>query len=51
MTPLDRAARALAKAQSGTDDWDALDAELQDKLRDEARAVIEAFQEAGDKSD
>lgn len=43
MSPLIKAARALLKAQSGTDDWDALDEELQATLVAEARAVIEAY--------
>lgn len=31
-TPLIRAARALAKAQSGTDEWDAYDEAFQERL-------------------
>lgn len=45
MSTLERAARALANAQSGTDDWEGLDAELQAQLITEARAVIEAIRE------
>ena len=45
MTPITRAARALAKQQSGTDDYDALDPALQDALKDEVRAVLGAVRE------
>lgn len=40
------AARSLAKAQSGVDDWDALDKELQETLIDEVRAVVIALRDA-----
>lgn len=45
MPIIERAARALAKAQSGTDEWNGLDAELQAQLIAEARAAIEAIRE------
>lgn len=44
-TPLRRIARALVKSQSGVDDFDALDAEMQDSLLRDARAVLEAIRE------
>lgn len=45
MSTVERAACALAKAQSGTDDWDGLDNDLQRQLKAEALAVIEAIRE------
>lgn len=45
---LTRAARALAKAQSGVEDFDLLDDEMQDTLRDNVRAVLEAIREPTD---
>lgn len=44
-TPLIRAARALALAQSGVDDFDALDAGLQAMLVENVRAVLLAVRE------
>jgi|TARA_R100000501_G_scaffold10060_1_gene19702 hypothetical protein len=43
MTQLERAARALAKVQKGTDDWESLDEQLQQTLKDQVRAVLEAI--------
>lgn len=43
MTIIERAARALARAQSGADEWEGLDDELQSQLKAEALAVIEAI--------
>ncbi|AOR76585.1 hypothetical protein [Novosphingobium resinovorum] len=48
MSIIERAARELAKKQSGSDDWDALDAELQRELKDEVRAVLQAVREPSD---
>ena len=45
MKTIECAARALAKAQSGIDQWDGLDAELQAQIISEATAVIEAIRE------
>lgn len=42
---IERAARALAKAQSGSDEWESLDGDLQSQLKAEALAVIEAIRE------
>lgn len=42
---LHQAARALAKAQSGVDDWDGLDPAFQATLIENARAVLEAIRE------
>jgi len=44
-TPLYRAARALMKSQSGVDDFDALDDEMQKGLLDDVRAVLAAVRE------
>ena len=44
-TPLHRAARALMKSQSGVDDLDALDDEMQKGLLDDVRARIRALME------
>jgi len=44
-TPLHRAARALMKSQSGVDDFEALDDEMQAGLLDDVRAVLEAVKE------
>jgi len=46
-TPLHRAARALMKSQSGVDDFDALDDEMQQGLLDDVRAVLELGFRAG----
>lgn len=43
MSPLEAAARALAKHQRGTDDFDALEEALQEALKDTVRVVLEAF--------
>jgi hypothetical protein len=48
MSMIERAARALVKAQSGVDQWEGLDAELQLQLIIEARTVIEAIREPSD---
>lgn len=40
-----RATRALAKSQCGVDDLDGLDEEMQAKLREDVRAVLEAIRE------
>ena len=45
MSKLDDACRALVTAQSGADDWDALDDELKDQIRGEIRAVFQAVRE------
>jgi len=45
MSMIERAARALAKSESGHDDWDNLDPPLQDELRSNVRAVIAALRE------
>ncbi|WP_232494900.1 hypothetical protein [Novosphingobium kaempferiae] len=45
MDMIDRAARALAKEQSGVDVWDGLDAELQNDLRRDVRTVLEAMRD------
>jgi hypothetical protein len=42
---IDRAARALAKAQSGADDWDSWDEQLREQVRGEVRVVLEAVRE------
>ena len=47
-TPLHRAARALMKSQSGVDDFDALDDEMQASLLDDVRAVVQALWEPSD---
>ena len=47
-TPLRRAARALMKSQSGADDFDALDPEMQSGLLDDVRAVLQAVWEPSD---
>ena len=47
-TPLHRAARALMKSQSGVDDFDALDDEMQAGLLDDVRAVLQAVWEPSD---
>ena len=44
-TPLRRAARALMKSQSGVDDFDALDDEMQASLLDDVRAVLGQLRE------
>lgn len=44
-TPLRRAARALAKHQSGVDDFDSLDEALQDALIEEVRVVLREVRE------
>ncbi len=45
MSIIERAARALAKSESGSDDWDGLDEGVQQKLLANVRAVIEALRE------
>ena len=45
MSMIERAARALAKAQSGSDEWEGLDGDLQSQLKAEVSAVIEAIRE------
>lgn len=45
---IETAARALAKQQSGTDDFDALDEGLQETLKAEVRAVLGAVREPSD---
>ena len=47
-TPLRRAAQALMKSQSGVDDFDALDDEMQASLLDDVRAVLKAMWEPSD---
>lgn len=42
---IDRAARALVLAESGGDDFDAFDAEMQDTIRANVRAVLAAIRE------
>jgi hypothetical protein len=44
LTPIERAARALALKQSGVDEWDALDEAFQQQLIETARAVIDAYE-------
>lgn len=44
-TPIIAAARALAKQQSGADDYDALDEALQLALQEEVRVVLRAVRE------
>lgn len=46
MTPIDRAAQALALTDSGVDCWDNLDDAMRDKLRESVRAVLGAVREA-----
>jgi|TARA_R100000501_G_scaffold17610_2_gene33088 hypothetical protein len=43
MTQIERAARALAKVQSGTGDWESLEERSQQTLKDQVRAVLEAI--------
>jgi len=43
--PIERAARALIKSESGYDDWDALGFELQEEVRTNICAVIEALRD------
>lgn len=45
MSAIERAARALAKVQGGVDEWEGLDSDLQNQLKAEALAVIEAIRE------
>jgi len=45
---IDQAARALARQQCGTNDWDGLDPELQERLRDQVRAALGAMSEASE---
>ncbi|MGO4169531.1 hypothetical protein [Novosphingobium sp. YAF33] len=44
--PIDRAARALVKSESGYDDWDGLGPELQTEVRSNVCAVFDAIVEA-----
>lgn len=48
-TIIERAAKALAKAQSGVDVYDALDEGMQDTLRENVRAVVEAMREPSER--
>ncbi|WP_121120170.1 hypothetical protein [Croceibacterium ferulae] len=48
MTPIEAAARALAKHRSGVDDFDELDKSVQETLKAEARAVLAATREPSD---
>ncbi|WP_395397731.1 hypothetical protein WBP07_24625 [Novosphingobium sp. BL-8A] len=43
--PIERAARALIKSESGYDDWDALGFELQEEVRANICAVLEALRD------
>jgi|TARA_R100000501_G_scaffold7881_3_gene16422 hypothetical protein len=43
VTQIERAARALAKAQSGTGNWESLDERLQQTLKNQVRAVLKAI--------
>jgi hypothetical protein len=45
MSPLERAARALAEAESGEDRFDDFDEEFQETFRAAARAVLVAVKE------
>ena len=45
MSMIERAAKALAQAQSGVDVYDALDEGMQETLKENARAVLEAVRE------
>jgi len=47
-TPLHRAARALMKSQSGVDDFDALDDEMQAGLIEDVKAVLDELFEPSD---
>lgn len=49
MTPLDRAARALCVAQSGCDDYDALDEAMQATLKENVTAVLRAVREPSER--
>lgn len=44
-SPIERAARAFALAASGEDDWDALDAPTQARLKDAVRAALVTMRE------
>lgn len=43
MPLIERAARALAKAEHGTDDWNALTPEAREELKETAREVVKAL--------
>ena len=45
MTPIERAARALAIAESGVDEWNQLDDDFQEAFKDSVRAVLKALRE------
>lgn len=40
---MERAARALAAAENGADEWDALDEELRDTIRENVRTMFVAM--------
>lgn len=44
-TIIELGARALAKSQSGVDEWDSLDEAFQENLKDHVRAVLGAMRE------
>jgi hypothetical protein len=45
MTSLERGARALAFAETGIDEWDQLDDDFQEMLKETVRAVLVALRE------
>lgn len=45
MSPVERAARALARHESGTDCYDGLDEAQQQTLQDSVRVVMDTFRE------
>lgn len=45
MSPVERAARALARHESGTDCYDGLDEAMQQTLQESVRVVLEAVRE------
>lgn len=51
MSPVERAARALARHESGTDCYDGLDEAQQQTLQESVRVVLEALQEPADLED
>jgi hypothetical protein len=46
VSPIERAARALAKSQIGVDEWDAYEDEFKESLKNDVRAVVAALAEA-----
>jgi len=48
MTPLEKATRAMVKVESGEDCFDALDAELQARVIESVKVVLEAVREPSD---